>query len=125
MDDFDNAVLTQIAAPGPLDTNGDPGTPVPVWTGRAPGYLKRVRRSVLANGVQVRINVDIFTILSSVGAPPLEVAGADWEAHTVVIDDMRTGTVVTRRFTVNGMENRVGGTIVDSLRLELVGDSAP
>lgn len=120
-----NAVLTQIATPGPTGNSGDPGAPVPVWAGRAPGYLKRTRKTVLSGGVSVKVATDVFTILGSAGAPIIEVAGPDWEASSVVIEDQRTATPVSRRFTVNAMENRAAGTIVDSLRLELEGESAP
>ncbi len=118
-----NAVLTEIATPGPLAPNGDPGDPVSVWTGRASGYLKRVRRSVLSGGAQVRVATDTFTILTSAGAPAAMVAGPDWEASTVVIEDRRASTPVVRRFTVAAMENRAAGTSVDSIRLELEGES--
>lgn len=114
-----NAVLTEIAAPGPADRNGDPGAPVPVWTGRAEGYLKRERRTVLSAGAMADVRRDIFWLLNNAGAPALAAAGPDWEASTVVIEDMRSGTPVPRRFTVSGFENRVTGTPVDNMRLEL------
>jgi hypothetical protein len=123
MNPLANAVLTQIAAPGDLARNGDPGTPVEVWAGRAAGYLKRTRKSVLSGGAQVRVVTDVFTILASSGAPVIEIAGADWEASTVVIEDQRTAVPVVRRFGVAAMENRAAGTIVDSVRLELEGES--
>lgn len=114
-----NATLVEIAAPGPLDTNGDPGEPETVWTGRARGYLKRVRRQTISGGVNVRVKRDIFTVLRTTGAPALEQAGGDWEAYTVLIDDERTSETQQLRYTVRGMENRAGGTPVDSVRLEL------
>lgn len=120
-----NAVLTQIASPGPLDRHGDPGAPVVTWTGRAPGYLKRTRRSVLSGGAQVRVVVDTFTVLATAGAPASQVAGADWEASTVVIEDRRSSTPISRRFRVAAMENRAAGTRVDSVRLELEGETTP
>lgn len=122
--EFDNAVLVEISTPGPLDAFGDPGTPVVAWTGRAGGYLKRVRRNVLSGGATVRLTTDTFTILDSAAAPVIEEAGPDWTASTVVIDDMRTSTPVRRRFTVNALEHRAAGTIVDSLRIELEGEVA-
>lgn len=124
MGDFDNAVLIEIATPGPLADNGDPGTPVTVWTGRAAGYLKRARRNILAASAQVIVATDTFTILDSELAPAIEDAGPDWSASSVVIEDMRTGTVVRRRFTVNAMEHRAAGTIVDSVRLELQAEAS-
>jgi hypothetical protein len=125
MSEFTNAVLTQIATPGPLSDNGDPGTPVQVWSGRAAGYLKRTRKSVLSNGAQVRVVLDVFWILDSELAPVIEVAGADWEASSVVIEDQRTATPVQRRFTVSSMEHRAAGTEVDSVRMELEGEKTP
>lgn len=116
---FTNATLVEIARPGPLSPNGDDGEPVTVWSGRAKGYLKRVRRSVISGGVNVAVKRDLFTLLQSAGAPVVEQAGADWEAYTVVIEDERTSLTERRRFTVRGMENRAAGTIVDSIRLEL------
>ena len=122
MDVLANATLVEIAVPGTTGDSGDPGTPVSVWTGSARGYLKRVRRSVLSGGAQVRVITDVFTILSSAGAPASVVADADWAASTVVIVDQRTATPITRRFTVTAMENRVAHGIADSMRLELEGE---
>jgi hypothetical protein len=121
---FTNATLTEIAQPGPLAANGDPGDPVVVWSGRARGYLKRLRRTVISGGEDVRLKRDIFTILNTAGSPPVETAGPDWEACTVVIDDERETETKTRRFTVRGAENRAAGTPVDSVRLELDAESS-
>lgn len=123
-----NAVLTKITGPGVPDRSGDPGAGTVLWTGRAAGYLKRIHRTALGPGLQVagsassqqvRVKVDVFTILNTTGAPILEAAGADWEATTVTIEDCRTRTPVTRVFRVVAMENRAAGLIVDSVRLEL------
>lgn len=115
-----NAVLTQITSAGSPDAYGDPTAGTVLWTGRAPGYLKRQRGTRLgANGQQVDARADTFTILNTAGAAILEAAGADWEATTVTIEDQRTSPPVTRTFTVRAMENRAAGTIVDSVRLEL------
>jgi len=54
----------------------------------------------------------------------VEKAGADWEAHTVVIEDQRSTPPVRLRFVVRGMENRQAGTPVDSIRLELDAEAA-
>jgi hypothetical protein len=116
---FTNATLTEIAEPGLLGPSGDPGEPVVIWTGRARGYLKRLRRTVISGGEDVRLKRDIFTILNSAGSPPVETAGPDWQACTVVIDDERETVTKTRRFTIRGAENRAAGTPVDSVRLEL------
>lgn len=116
---FTNATLIEIARPGTLAANGDPGEPVTVWTGRARGYLKRTRRQALSGGVSIAVRKDTFTLLASQGAPVIEQAGGDLEAYTVVVADERTSIIQQRRFTVRGMENRAAGTIVDSIRLEL------
>lgn len=128
-----NAVLTKITGAGAPDRYGDPGAGQVLWSGRAAGYLKRVRRSVLSmrlsvegsgGGVQTDVRVDIFTILASASAPVVEVAGPDWEATTVEIEDQRTSPPVVRTFTVTAMENRAAGTIADSVRLELDQETA-
>lgn len=123
---LDNAVLTEIRGPGTLDAYGDPADDGPVlWSGRAAGYLKRTRKSVLSGGAQVDVKTDVFWLLDSAGAPVLQTAGPDWEAATVVIEDRRVASSpVTRRYTVNAMEHRQAGTPVDNLRLELDADVA-
>lgn len=121
---FTNAVLVEIAGPGPIQANGDPGVPVTVWTGRVAGYLKRTRRQVVSGGQSVNVHRDTFTLLRSQGAPVVEETGGDWEASTVIVEDNRTPEVKRRRFTVRGMENRAAGTAVDSIRLELDSEAA-
>lgn len=120
-----NSTLVEIAKPGTLAPNGDPSEPVTVWTGAAKGYLKRSRRQTVSKGESVVVRRDTFTIMSTAGAPAIEQAGGDWEAYTVVIDDERTSSTQRRRFTVRGMENRAAGTIADSIRLELYGETTP
>jgi hypothetical protein len=119
-----NATLIEIARPGALAANGDPGDPVVVWSGAAAGYLKRIRSASVSGGETTYVRRDTFTLLASAGAPVLEQAGANWEAYTVVIDDQRGLSAVRRRFTVRGMENRAAGTPVDSIRLELDREAA-
>jgi hypothetical protein len=114
-----NATLVEIASPGPLQGNGDPGTPQTVWTGAVVGYLKRARRTSVSGSVNVPSRRDSFVLLRSQGAPAVEQAGGEWEAYTVVIVDRRTPTAVKRRYMVRGMENRAASTKVDSIRLEL------
>lgn len=116
---FQNATLVEIAKPGPLAPNGDPGAPVAVWKGKARGYLKRVKRMALSGGENVLVRRDVFTLLRTEGAPVVEQAGADWEAYTVVIEDKRTNAPEQHRYVIRGMENRAAGTPVDSIRLEL------
>lgn len=119
-----NAALVEIRGAGEIDRSGDttPDGPV-LWAGTAAGYLKRKRRTVISGGQQVRDDIDVFTILDTAGAPVLEAAGPDWEAATIVVDDQRTGTTIRKRFTVDAMEHRAAGTIADSVRCELSGET--
>ena len=117
-----NSVLTQIAAPGPADREGNPGAPVAVWSGRAGAYLKRARRSVVSGGQQVAVKADVLMVLDSAGAAAaLATAGADWEASIVTVEDQRTTPAVVRSFNVTAAEHRQAGTLADSVRLELGG----
>lgn len=120
-----NAVLLSINDAGSADEYGDATAGTALWSGRAAGYLKRVAKTVVSGGQEVKVRRDIFTILASAGAPVLEVAGPDWEATTVTIDDLRGPTPVRRRFTVTAMENRAAGTPLDSVRLELDTEAVP
>lgn len=126
-DGLSNAVLTGISTPGALDSHGRPTSSSTVWTGEATGYLKRIHRAVpmhrgsqsgVPTGAEI-VKTDVFWILGGAGAPPAEVAGADWEGSTVTIIDQRTSPPVTRTFRVVGMENRAIGSPVDNVRLEL------
>lgn len=120
MAEFDNAVLVEVASPGPLASNGDAGVPVPVWTGRAGGYLKRGRNESRSNNADVLTDTITFTLLRTVAdVASLISTGSDAQASSVVIDDMRTGVAVRARYRVNAFENRAAGTIVDSLKLTL------
>lgn len=114
-----NAVLRAINGPSTPDRYGDTGTGDPVWEGEARGYLKRSRRTVISGGAEMPVRRDVLTVLNTQGAPVLELAGADWEASTVTVEDQRTADPVTRVFRVVAMENRAAGTIADSVRLEL------
>lgn len=120
-----NSVLTEITPAGALDDTGDPTTGTPAWEGRAQGYLKRMDRQEVSGGQQVTVHETVFFLLTSMGAPAIESAGPDWQASTVVIEDQRTTPPVTRRWTVDGMENRMAGTIVDSIRLQLTDPRDP
>lgn len=125
-----NAVLTKITgAPTAVDSYGDPTADgATVWQGRAPGYLKRTKRADQSSTQQIPITTagaqegagrtDTFVMLAR-DAPVIEVAGTDWEASEVTIEDRRTGTPVTKTYRVIGTDHRAAGTIVDSLRLEL------
>lgn len=120
-----NAELVKITGPAGVDRYGDnTGTGATLWSGRAAGYLKRQRVTVVSGGVEVKVERDVFTLLHSAGVPVVEVAGPDHEATTVQIEDRRTPTVVVRTFTVVAMENRAVGSIADSVRLELDEETA-
>ncbi len=128
LNELANATLTIVQSPGPLNDNGDPGTPVTVWEGEARGFLSRQDRDVLSGGVQVRQRTDTFLLFDreavevglAVGA---FVAGADHEASTVVISDERLPGPILRRWTVTGMEHEVDNTL-DNVTLTLSGDVA-
>jgi len=120
-----NASLVEIATPGPLAANGDPGTPVEAWSGSAPGFLERKDRNVLSNGIEVQRKVDTFILFDqaaddeSIDLSDI-LGGADWTASTVVISDERVSPAVEVRFTVVGLEHEADGTM-DHLLLTLDG----
>ncbi len=123
-----NATLTAVETPGPLADNGDPGTPVVVWTGAAQGFLARKDRDVVSDGVQVKIREDTFLLFDREGvevglAIGSVAAGPDWSATTVVISDERLTPAILRRFTISGMEHDVDGTL-DCVTLWFSGDTA-
>jgi hypothetical protein len=121
-----NSVLTEIRGPGAVGPSGDTDSTGPVlWTGRVDGYLQRTRKTVVADGQQARVALDVFHMLTSNGSPVLEQAGPDWDATTIVIEDRRTIPVLARRFTVDMMQLSAAGTPVDSIRLELSGETTP
>jgi len=117
----ENAVLVEIAAPGEITRTGETAdSGDSLWIGHAAGYLKRSSRILVSNGQQITVNADTFWIRDLQGVPVVETPGARWSSTTVVVDDMRTGTAVRRRFLVRGMEHRgTGLQHVDSVRLDL------
>lgn len=123
-----NASLVEIAAPGALERNGDPGAPTVAWTGTAPGFLERKDRTVLSGGVEVQSKTDTFILFdraaveASIALSNL-LAGADWAASTVVISDRRVTPAVQMRFTVVGLEHEADGTM-DHVLLTLDGGVA-
>lgn len=117
---YANATLTAIATPGSPDRNGDPTTGTPIWTGAAPGYLTRIDRTILNDGQQTTVKLDVFALPRTVGAAILEVAGPDWTATTVTIEDRRNpDAIASFTFRVRAMEQRAAGTALDHIRLEL------
>lgn len=100
-----NARLTQIATPGALGDSGDPGSPAVGWSGSAVAFLERQDHDVLSGGAQVKLQTTTLRVFDEAGAPvALLRTGADWEAATVVVEDMRQAVTVTKRWTIAGME---------------------
>lgn len=117
-----NATLTKIETPGSLAGNGDPGTPVTVWTGAAPGFLERDDKDVLSANVEVFEPATSFRLFDAAGAPAGVLrAGADSAAATVVIVDHRLSPSVTRRWTIVAMTHEQDNTL-DSVLLTLNAD---
>ncbi len=119
-----NAFLRSVHPPGPVSVRGQAAVGDPAWTGRAPGYLKRDRRTASTKGQQVDVRLDVLVIRRVAAVRVLPVAGSAWEGYTVVIEDRRTGTPLLRRFRVAAMENRAAGSIADSFRIELADEQA-
>jgi hypothetical protein len=118
-----NATLIEIAAPGPLAPNGDPGTPVVTWAGEAPGMLDRTQHEGTI-GERERQNKHVtFKVYDEV-APSIEIAGAVHGASTVVIEDRSGPAPVTSRWTVKGTERTAENTL-DNIVLELDGEATP
>lgn len=118
LDELSNATLVKIETPGAPDAYGEPGAPTATWTGRADGFLERQDHQEVSGGEQVRIDVTTFLLFDAAGAPVTEVAGPNWSGSTVVIEDGRQAVVVTRRFSVIGMEHQQDNTL-DSILLTL------
>ena len=128
LNELANATLTKVETPGTLAGNGDPGVPGTAWSGSARGFLERADRDVLSGGAQVKVKTDTFILFDEEGRDetiPIAsiLAGADWEATTVVISDERMPTPVVRRFTVTGLEHEADGTL-DHILLTLNGDTS-
>lgn len=135
MDVTSNSVLTEIRAPALPDRYGNvvPGDGDVLWSGSVAAYLKRVRtsrssakRTVAGSdgAPQTLTKTDTLWVLASAGAPVFQVAGPDWEGTTITVEDQRSGSSVAHSFVVLAMENRVGGTAVDNVKLELATPSS-
>lgn len=110
-----NAALVEVAAPGPPAPNGDTD-PVAVWTGEAACFLDRDTVARVVDGAETLVETDVVRIYD--GAAPVDyLAGADWDATTVVIEDRRSSPVRSR-WAVRGAARTADGTL-DSIRLEL------
>lgn len=114
-----NAVVTELADPGADDGTGDPGAPVPVWTGTAPAFLKRERRTHSVGDVEEVTTVDTLRIFDTEGIPTAFKTGSPATAQTLVIDDQRGGGSEIRRWTIAGILDRNAHGTLDSTLLEL------
>lgn len=114
-----NATLIEISGPARRDAHGDPVGDGPVlWSGEARGFLQRENRVRVVNDREVVEDVDVLRIFEAEGAPTDVVAGADWEASTVLVEDHRPSTPIALRWQVRGMSWDHDGTL-DSMLLEL------
>lgn len=118
-----NATLLEIAAPGPLAPNGDPGTPETIWTGEAKGTFERSYQENVTGAREDPKRTDTFTVYDQI-APAVEIAGMAAGASTVVIRDETRPTPVTARWTVKGTSKETEHTL-DRTTLELQGESTP
>jgi hypothetical protein len=128
LNELANATLTAVETPGTLARNGDPGEPVPVWTGEARGFLERQSKDILSQGVEVSEATTTFILFDEEGrdetvAVGSILAGADWGASTVVIADERLTPPDVRRFTIVALEHQADGTL-DHILLTLNADVA-
>lgn len=118
-----NATLTAIERPGTLASNGDPGTPVMVWTGAAPAFLERSDKDELKGQAETITITDQLIVFDQAGADVAAlIAGADWDGSTVVVTDRRLLPVVSVRWVVQGLEHEADGTM-DHCLLTLNGGS--
>jgi hypothetical protein len=117
---FENAVLIEVRAPGEPDRSGEITALGDVlWVGRAPGYLKRPRTTVVSGGQEINVKRDTLILRALLGVPTRVTPGAQWDGSSIVVDDFRDGHAVRSRFAVKSADLRATGSIVDSLRLEL------
>ena len=119
-----NANLLEIASPGPLEPNGDPGTPVVVWEGEAPCSLERAQHESNVGEREDQGKDTTLKVFDAAGAPSIELAGAVANASTVVVEDLTGGEPVTSRWTVKGTERMADGTL-DNILLTLDGETTP
>lgn len=120
-----NATLLEIARPGPLATNGDPGEPVSVWTGEAKVTLQQTFRDGTIGDRESQEKTVTLGLYDSVAPEHLISAGAVSTASTIVVRDESEQPPITARWTVNGISKReIDGTL-DTVALELDNETAP
>lgn len=115
-----NATLLDMTGAGSPDRSGDvTNEGAAVWSGRARGYLRRERRRAVTGGGMTLIEGDTLFVPTPARALLAAVPGDQSTGTTVLVEDHRGPTAVTRRFRVVGVQHSAAGTPVDSLRLEL------
>lgn len=120
-----NAVLIAVEGPGALSRSGDPtGAGAAIWTGRATGFLDRREQVLEGDGAkalnedrELRKREQTLTLYALDGAPLDIVGGPDATAETIVLEDLLTGTAVTRRWTISGHELNANGMDADYVSL--------
>lgn len=130
-----NAVVTALSGPGVPDRSGDVTAAGPdAWMGRCPAYLSRVRSRVVtkdqapgSDGQRVQL-ATVYEDTLVIQRPPspllAAVPGDDSGGWTVVVEDRRSPTVVTKRFRVVLVDHRAMGGPADSLKLGLDDEQA-
>jgi hypothetical protein len=119
-----NANLLEIAKPGSLAPNGDPGTPVAVWKGEVQCSLERAQHERNVGEREEQDKQTTLKVFDAAGAPSTELAGAVTNASTVVVEDLTGSEPVTSRWTVKGTERMADGTL-DNILLTLDGETTP
>ena len=128
-----NATVTLVLSPGGLDEYGDATTGAVAWQGRLDGYLRRPR---LSGHVGIKTGagssstdresaprIDELIVHGSVPGALVFFdtlrCGEAGEAARVTVEDRLTGTLVERTNELVGVDGRIAGTSVYSVRVTL------
>lgn len=116
-----NATITQVAGPGTIDRYGDQASTTTLWTGSISGYLRRARQARTGGEVEHDEKTDELVLQADHANPilPSLASGADSQAVTVTITDLRQPTKVINTYLVKGLQVLAAGTPADSVRLTL------
>lgn len=118
----ENCVVLQLTEAPIVDDYGD-ATDVSdsvIWEGRAPSHLRRKRIRVYDQRGFTLEDRDMVIVRDIHGLPCEDIKAGDQRiATTILIDDLRAGNTVRNRYTVESVEHRAGGGIVDSVKLVL------